>query len=702
MRFSRNEQIEVPKVSISKSIKVPYVSELLDITNSECHPHKHMHENLYCVENTKFITHFYSKNNLILHKRNKRTSFFEFVTDFIEGSYKFLEFKNIQGRIVDGGKLVFRTTKGDWVLIAQTVELQDSKRYIVVYNISQNKNLLLVSKENEIYSRFLPVISNNIIPIMQFRRDGVFIYLIDLSNETVHFSKWDLDDMKQLMLEILRICEEHDSIISKVSEDKIDYIHDIMLWRIYGYPTRTTSDERAFYISAIKILIDDIQIIGENYDYALSRFGISLELVGNTMSIYWYHHPFYEEDGLLYIMKKGVICKYPKSEDDMVFYIRENRRRLVESHNELMRININLNTKSEGIYLVKEIYRDDFHYITQDHNGIKTVTCGEPQDFYLDYDRVAVYRYKKYIFMIKYQPDIDLVFLEVIDIHRNFLVGFSVDSEMHSIVQHRILYHFHPLDDINKVLFLHVQFDFMIILDLIEMERVLNELYNQRNNLECKEHLNKEAKCLIMVFRFGDLITRAIYDYNPDAGLIYDINVISSCLDKQNNRLYLLAKYMQNSHKVTGLFVWNVSNRDVRFSVARYNIESDTSAVLKVMNRVRGHYNKHLGISDKIDLHGIDLHKQEYRFRKLVGMDVLFDTYNRFADIRNNRISLPILGIGIEKAGLRVDNLRDFLFLSYGAFGIRNEDDWETEIDFSSCFILLKLSLVAQIPNFEL
>jgi hypothetical protein len=242
----------------------------------------------------------------------------------------------------------------------------------------------------------------------------------------------------------------------------------------------------------------------------------------------------------------------------------------------------------------------------------------------------------------------------------------------------------------------------MIMLDLSELDHVFNELYSQRYNLRCKEHLNIEAKDLLLVFRFEDLITRAIYEYNPDAGLIYDINVISSCLDKQNNRLYLLAKYMQNSHKVTGLFVWNVSNGDVRFSVARYNIESDTSVVLKVMSRVRGYYNKHLGISDKIDLHSIDLHKQEYRFRKLVGMDILFDTYNRFADIRNNRISLPILGIGIEKAGLRVDNLRDFLFLSYGAFGIRNEDDWETEIDFSSCFILPKLSLVAQIPNFEL
>jgi hypothetical protein len=624
------------------------------------------------------------------------------VPNFIEGSFKFIEFNNIQGRIIDGGKLVFRKTNGDWLLIAQTVELQDNKRYITALNVSQNKSLLLVSKDNEIYSRFLPVISNHIIPIMQFRRDGIFIYLIDLSNETVHLAKWDLDDMKQLMLEILRICEEHNSIISKVSEDKIDYIHDIMLWRIKGYSAHKTIDERALYISAIKILINDIQIIGEKYDYALSKFGISLELVGNTIYIYWYYHPFYEEDGLLYIMKKGVIYKYPKSEDDMVFYIWENRRKLLESSNELMKINLSINTQSEDIYLLNEIYRDDFHYITQDHNGVKTVTCGEPQDFYLDYDRVAIYRYKKYIFMIKYQPDIELGFLEAIDVYKNFLVSFCVDSEIHSIVQHKILYHFHTLEDINKILLLHVQLDFMIVLELLEMDRVLNELYNQRDNLECKKYLNKEAKGLLMVFRFGDLITRAIYDYNPDAGLIYDINVISYYLDKQNNRLYLLTKYMQNSNRITGLFVWNISNGDVRFSMVQYNVEGDTNAALKVISKIRRYHNKYFRISDKIDLYNIDLYTKEYRFCKLVGMNILFDTYNRFADIRHNRISLPILGTEITRTGLRVYNVRNFLFLSFSAFTLRDEDDWESDINFSSCFILSELSLVGQITSIEL
>jgi len=689
----------LPKVEIAKSIKVPYASESLNVSESECHPYKDMHGYLYCVESSRFITHFYAKNNLIFYKRNKRTRFFEFVPNFIEGSYKFVEFNNIHSRIIDEGKLVFRKTNGDWVLIAQTVELQDSKRYIVASNISQNKNLLLVSKENEIYSRFLPVISNNIIPIMQFRRDGVFIYLIDLSNETVHLAKWDIDDMKQLIIDILRICKEPDFIISKVSEEKIGYIHDIMLWRIKGYPAHKTINERALYISAIKILIEDIHIIGEKYDYALSKFGISLELVGNKIYMYWYYRPFYEEDGLLYIMKKGVICKYPKSEDDMVFYIWENRRKLLESSNELMKTNLSINSQSESIYLLNEIYRDDFHYITQDHNGIKTVTCSEPQDFYLDYDRVAVYRYKKYIFMIKYQPDVGLGFLEVIHVHKNFLVSFRVDSEMHSIVQHKILYHFHPLEDINKILFLHVQLDFMIILDLLEMDRVLNELYDQRDNLEYKEHLNKEAKGLLMVFRFGDLITRAIYDYNPDAGLIYDINVISYYLDKQNNRLYLLTKYMQNSNKITGLFVWNISSGDVRFSMAQYNVEGNTNAALKVISRVRRYHNKHFRISDKMDLYSIDLYKKEYSFCKLVGMEILFDTYNRFAEIRHNRISLPILGTDIKRTSFRADNVRNYLFLSSSAFSIRDVDDWETDINFSCCFILSELSLIDQIPN---
>jgi hypothetical protein len=134
------------------------------------------------------------------------------------------------------------------VLIAQTVELQYGKRYIAAYNASQNKNLLLVSKDNEIYSSFLPVISNSIIPIIQFRRDGLYIYILDSSNEAIHFAKWDINDIKQLILEILRICKEPDYIISMVNEDKVDYIYDITLWRIKGYPECKAIDERALYI----------------------------------------------------------------------------------------------------------------------------------------------------------------------------------------------------------------------------------------------------------------------------------------------------------------------------------------------------------------------------------------------------------------------------------------------------------------------
>jgi hypothetical protein len=158
---------------------------------------------------------------------------------------------------------------------------------------------------------------------------------------------------------------------------------------------------------------------------------------------------------------------------------------------------------------------------------------------------------------------------------------------------------------------------------------------------------------------------------------------------------------MQNSNKITGLFVWNVSDKDVRFSMVQYSVEENTNVALKVTSMVKSYYNynKHFRVNNKIDLYNIDLYKKENRFRKLVGMDILFDTYNRFADIRHNRISLPILGTDIRRTGFRVDNVRNFLFLRFSAFSIRDVDDWETDINFSCCFIMSELSLIDQIPN---
>lgn len=146
---------------------------------------------MYYVQNSNFTTHFYSKDNLILYKRDDETSLFELVSDFVEGSYRFIEFNNVNFRIMDGAKMTLRTARGNWLLVVQNVELQDNKRYIIALDLLNNRNLLLANKENEIYSIILPVMSNNIIPIIQVRID---LYNIDLSKSEPRFRKLvDLD-----------------------------------------------------------------------------------------------------------------------------------------------------------------------------------------------------------------------------------------------------------------------------------------------------------------------------------------------------------------------------------------------------------------------------------------------------------------------------------------------------------------------------
>jgi len=98
-------------------------------------------------------------------------------------------------------------------------------------------------------------------------------------------------------------------------------------------------------------------------------------------------------------------------------------------------------------------------------------------------------------------------------------------------------------------------------------------------------------------------------------------------------------------------------------------------------------------------LSNIDLYKSEYRFRKLVGSDILFNAKSSFVSVKHNRVSFPILETGSDRTGFRVDNVRNFLFLSLSSFGIRDQDDWETDTNFSSCFVLSELLLVDQIPN---
>ncbi len=690
-------KIRLPKVEIAKSMKVPYASKSLNIPKSECYPHKHMHGELYYVKSFRFVTYFYSKNNLIFYKRNQLMSFFEIVPDFINGSYEFFEFNDIRGRLMDQGKVVARTGNGNWLLIAQVVELQDNKRYIAALNISQNIGLLLASKDNEIYSRFLPIMANRIMPIIQFKKDGIFIYLIDMSNEIVHFIEWRTADIKKLIIEVLETCQAPNNIISEVNREKIIHFHDIEIGEITGYLSYHTHGIRKLHVYAIEIIINDISMIGTIYDYTLSKFAIDLllseDISEDTVSVYWHYRQTYPR-GDLYILRKNVIDKFPKSEEDIIFHVRDGLNNLSELGSKLLTKDVKFNAKSKDVYIINEIYRDDFRYIMQDYYGIKFITCDEPQDFYLDYHTVSVYRYKRYIFMINYHSNIKL---EVIDVHNNLSVSFKVDADIHNTTEQKLLFHFYPIESYKKVLFLHVQLRFMFVLDLIELEHIFDDLYARKDSIKCGKHIVREAKTLLKIFELEDLVIHAITKHSPYDGKIGDINIISHYLDYRHTKLYILAKYWYNNSRITGLFVWDAASSDNRLSVFQYSIDKGTNVALKVEVGAIKLYNQYFKISRKIDLYNLDLHKTEYRNRKLVDSDILFNTKNCFVSVKYNRMSLPILMMDGTRAEFRVENIRNFLFLSSSYFGIRDEDDWETDIDFSSCFILSELSLASQI-----
>ncbi len=49
----------------------------------------------------------------------------------------------------------------------------------------------------------------------------------------------------------------------------------------------------------------------------------------------------------------------------------------------------------------------------------------------------------------------------------------------------------------------------------------------------------------------------------------------------------------------------------------------------------------------------------------------------------------------------RIENIIDFLFLKFSCQSFLDDDDWDTDIDFSSCFILSEFLLVSQILTIE-
>ena len=281
MFFNLAKTKQVP-VKVAKHLKVPYACNVLNYWGMQCKPYKNTNDSLYYVKNGHCRTYFYTKNDLILYDRRLNFEAAIFTYELLEGSHYAIKLSKLRGVVRDEDAFFITINDNIRFAVSSETELQDQKKYVTVISVSDGHFLLKATKENEIYLRFLPIFHNVMLPVIQVKENGIFVYLVDLFNESSYSISWHLNDIKNLINAAVKEDEAPQSYRKTkqtILHDTITAIKDFDINSLDNYSIDKNSSDFKY----LKIVFN-IKVQGEDYIYHLSDLFINIEINSNRLS----------------------------------------------------------------------------------------------------------------------------------------------------------------------------------------------------------------------------------------------------------------------------------------------------------------------------------------------------------------------------------------------------------------------------------
>jgi hypothetical protein len=688
----KNEQIPV---RVSKYLKVPYANNYLDLFRMQCKPYKNVHDGLYYVKAYDYRTYFYCKNDLITYDRKSNYEVAIFKYDFLKGYHIPLRFRKLKGIIKDEDTFWISVNDQVKFVVSRETELQDQKRYVAVINVLNGHSLLMASKEDEIHLGFLPLFHYIILPIIQFKKDSIIVYFVDLLNEKSCSISWNLREIKTL-------------INTAVKEDEASGSYRRIKETIL-YDSITTIEDVSFHVKPVvehiydksghypKILTDkfEIKVQGEEYKYNLKGLIINIE---------WHKD---ELTGILQFdrasFKIVVIKTSPKT--NLVYLVEYTSCSLpcINSSEKTCKLSKTLSPNVSNISIKVQkhiIYNDGFYYLLLDSKGIEIIRANEYNLY--SYDKPgSIYRYKQYMFIIKHLTSNKLV---VVDTENNLIVIFNASrGVLAAKTEYKMLYYFYPIEESNKIVFVHNNLQFMIVLDMTKLRQVLDKVREDRTKEEIRESYRYdviEMEQICNGYYMPELIAKYIQSELQLEIADAQLHILGHYFDNKNCKLYFIVKLVRQDTQIIVLLVWNCLSDGVKFKISCYFIGDRDNAATKVSNCNLGKLTKQFIFVNNMDLYGImpssdGLSKAESLYLATSRFAIHLQT-NYFVDVEYKRFSHKLYE---GKPSLRINRIGNIILMKYSSSPFSKEDDWDSKVDSSFCFILSQMQLVGEMRH---
>ncbi len=699
--FSNLSKTKQVPAKVAKHLKVPYACNVLNFWGMQCKPYKNMHDSLYYVKTQHCRTYFYTKNDLILYDRRLNFEAAIFMYELLEGSHEAIKLSKLRGIVRDEDAFFITINDNIRFAVSSETELQDQKKYVTVISVSDGHFLLKATKENEIYLRFLPIFHNVMLPVIQVKENGIFVYLVDLSNESSCSLSWHLNDIKNLINAAIKEDEAPKSYRKTkqtILHDTVTAIKDFDIKSLDNYSTNKDSSDFKY----LKIVFN-LKVEGEDYEYRLSGLFINIEINSNRLNSILH---FSRRDSELQVFKK-YITRYIVYSVESTLSSLSHLSSLFRSHD--------LNKKPDNetsiieIKIKKDIiYDDGCYYLMRSSKGIIVRRSGEYMMCPHKYNPFSIYRYKQYIFIINYDVSRKLI---VIDTENKLIATFSVSSSnLRSLTEYRILYFFYPIEKHERLIFIHKTLDHMIILNERKIKQIIDTVKNNRKVKGCGEFygydvidtFNMDYVCEgysvhhLLLNGLKSILDFDITGINLHIANYYiNLHILAHYFDSQNYRLYFIAKIIHQDIHTVSVLAWNCLESEVRFELMYYINSNKNNVAINVSSCKFKNLTKEFRLVNNMNLYEVMPSSDGFgEFESLYFATNRYPKYphtNRFVDVEYNRFSYNLWKNKINLMMYRIGNL---ILVKHKISELNRQDDGDIDIDSSFCFILSQLQLV--------
>ena len=683
---------------IAQYIKLPYVSDNVDIFNtstseekgSDFKAYKGAYRAIYYVKNLDNITYFRSTNNLLNYERKTNGEIAIFVPDFLNASYKFVQFSKINIINKSENNLLVKTAKDKLYFISLDIQWRDNERYIAVLDVERGKPLFMATKEDETRADLLYIIDKKVIPILHFKKQGIFIYLVDLSRDKVEIISWNLNKIHQLTTRLLRLAKAPADKKNEIAKDTIKYfyVQDGICVIAPEYDIKHIDIEgkdKDLYVRSVAIYLDLI-IEGEKYSYYLSRSHIKLELDRDQILYYWDI-----TNAAINIHKK----LYDDPEDEYESYLYAQIYEPNDYHR-IFKKSYKLIGQKGYKYVSTGLYENGCYYIQQYENGIMIKHKTPDNKTY--HHKSSLFRYGKYLIIIQDQVYDKIAF---IDSKKGLIYKFSIYEKQNMCPKYRFLYHYYPFYKDNKLLFLSKDLQCLMIVDMNKVERFIN----LEGFKSCKSSSDKHKKekypsieNVSIVLDVKARIIKAINNKHKIAPKSDDVIILGHHIDENTKILYIIAKYTIQNTEHIGVFVFNISSKELQFKLSSFATRHRRNLTLSRLNKKDKNFKF---------MSNFELYKLSFDRLNISNLDIYYNDADAFFSVKYNRVSFPVMKGYHEKDKLIIESLDNIIVMKYGCSymsDVKEEGREYAEIACESSygFLLYDLVLVKKMPAFLL